>query len=255
MIIKKLKGIVNEFRNRNDKILLQTELLRVQTNNLILRNEELEWAHIYHDTIRGKAWLKDIPISPGRWAVNYSFLYILVRILSDWKPNKIIEFGLGESSKIISTFLTNVLIDSTHKIIEQDLEWIKVFEAKFNLGERSEIIHLPVTKKEVKGFISNSYNNIENKIKESFDLYIVDGPFGAERFSRYDICVLAERLDPTSEFIIIFDDYERQGEKDTVYDLISYFHSKHIHIYTGIYTGKKTQIIITTAKYRFITSM
>jgi hypothetical protein len=241
MILKRIKKLINEFRFRDER-------LRAQ-------NDELEWAHIYHDTIKDKEWLKNLAISPGRWAGNYSLLYVLVRILSDFKPNKIIEFGLGESSKIVSSFLKNELQNSTHLIIEQDENWIESFRSRFNLSKNSELLHLPLEIKKVKSFPVKSFNHIEKKVNGVFDLYIVDGPVYSSNYSRYDICLLAERFRPGDEFIIVIDDYSRAAEKETVTDLVNQLSSKEIKTHTGVYAGNKSQIIIATEKYRFVTTL
>ena len=199
--------------------------------------------------------MKNLAISPGRWAGNYSFLYVLVRILSDYKPKKIIEFGLGESSKIVSSFLNNELQNSTHLIIEQDENWIEAFKSRFNLSKNSELLPLPLEVKMVNGFPVRSYHSIEKKVNGIFDLYIVDGPLYSLNFSRYDICLLAERFILNDEFIIIIDDYNREGEKQTITDLINQLTVKGIETHTGIYGGNKSQIVIATEKYRFATSM
>lgn len=245
MMVKKIKSIINEFRMN----------VRVNNEYLTKQANELEWANIYHDTIKDKEWLKNLAISPGRWAGNYSFFYILVRILSDHKPKKIIEFGLGESSKVISTFLDNELKNSTHIIIEQDQNWIKAFKSRFHLSLNSELLHLPLEIKTIKNYPVNSYTAIKEKVTGVFDLYIIDGPFGSDNFSRYDICTLAEQLKQKDEFIIIIDDYNRTGEIETAKDLINQLTRKGIKIFTGTYSGNKSQIIITTEKYQFITTM
>lgn len=255
MILKKIKVILNDFRSKLENLRQQNLHLANQNEQIRLQNSELEWANIYHDTIRDKAWLRNIAISPGRWAVNYSFLYILVRILSDHKPHKIIEFGLGESSKIVSAFLETELPDSSHLIIEQDKNWIESFRSRFNLSKNSSIIHLPLEEKIVKGFAVASYNAIEERIDGVFDLYIIDGPFGSDNYSRYDICKLVEKIKMNDEFIIIIDDYDRPGEKETVIDLKKYLEAKRIKFYEGVYSGNKSQIIIATEKYRFIRSL
>lgn len=248
MILKKIKTLIKEFRIRDESLKLQIEDLKLQ-------NSELEWAHIYHDTIKDKIWLKDLAVSPGRWAVGYSFLYILARILSDYKPKRILEFGLGESTKVISSFLENNLVNSKHCILEQDSEWVNIFNSRFSLSPNSELIYLPLVTKEIKGYHVNSYDGIEEKVNGVFDLYVVDGPFGSAHFSRYDICKIIEELEPCNEFIIIIDDYNREGEKQTVKEIIKTFEKKGIKIYTGIYTGTKSQIILATEKYRFSISM
>ena len=67
------------------------------------------------------------------------FFYVLTRILLDHEPKRIIEFGLGESSKLISAYLGYKNSDAEHLIIEQDEEWGSVFLKKFKLCEQSEL--------------------------------------------------------------------------------------------------------------------
>jgi len=234
--MKRIKSVINEFRSYE----------RLQLEQLA----ELEWANIYKDTIRGRKWIEELGLSPGRWAGNYSFFYVLTRILSDIKPQNIIEFGLGESSKLISAFVENELKTSNHLIVEQSSEWIEKFKFRFSLSANTSIIHLPMVEKTIKKYTTNGYSEIEKKINESFDLYVIDGPYGSERFSRYDICLLAEKFHPDDEFIIILDDFNRQGEKDTATDLIDKLNKKDIKTYTGIYSGNKSQIIIVTEKHK-----
>jgi hypothetical protein len=92
-MISKIKALIKE--NRNNHLM----------NSMLLK--DLEWANIYRDSIRGKEWLEKLPLNVGRAAVNYNFFYVLNRILNDYKPNRILEFGLGESSKFISTYILN----------------------------------------------------------------------------------------------------------------------------------------------------
>ena len=237
MFLKKIRSFIKELRSSNEHAKIQ--------------NDELRWGHIYNDTIRDKEWLKNLSVSPSKWAGNYSFLYILVRILSEYKPKSIIELGLGESSKIVSSFLTNELQSSTCLIIEHDLGWKEAFRLRFELGANSKVLHLPIKSKIIKGFQVNCYHNIEEKVDGIYDLYIIDGPFGSLRYSRYDICLLAERLSRNDEFIIVIDDYNRIGEKETADHLISLLTAKGIKTHTGTCEGAKSQIIIATEKHRF----
>ena len=230
------------------------KLLRDQ-DVIIAQNKELEWANIYHDTIRGKKYLENLGISPGRWAGGYAFLYVVTRILADYKPKNIIEFGLGESSKLISTIIENELPDSKHLIIEQSEDWVQAFSSRFKLSDNTTIRHLPLEVKEINGHPVNCYANLKETVKDTFDLYLIDGPFGSNRYSRYDICVLADNLTKNNEFVILIDDTNRQGEKDTALELVKLLNSKGIKTYTGDYVGSKTQTLITTEKYKYTLSM
>jgi hypothetical protein len=78
-MIKKIKQLIKENREFN----------RQRISHL----KEIEWAHIYHDSIRGIEWIQGLSLNIGRWAGNYSFFYVLNRILMDYKPKNILELG------------------------------------------------------------------------------------------------------------------------------------------------------------------
>jgi len=240
-MIKRIKEVIKENKEWQKKIIAQ--------------NEELLWANIFHDSIRGKKAIEDLPLNIGRWAGNYSFFYVLNRILNDYQPKRILEFGLGESSKFVSVYLDNYLINSEHLIIEQDDNWRITFENKFVLSLRSFIKVLPLIKKKYKECDFNGYENIENTITSAFDLYLIDGPFGSSNYSRFDIFTLVQKLSNKDEFIILIDDYDRHGEKQTVNELLKMFKNKEMNVFTATYTGMKGVIVIGTEKYKYITSL
>ncbi len=228
---------------------------KLRQKQIIAQNDELLWASIFHDSIKGKKGIENLPLNIGRWAGNYSFFYVLNRILNDYQPNKILEFGLGESSKFVSTYLHNYLLDSEHIIIEQDADWKNAFENKFTLSLRSSIQIMPLLQKSYKGFNYNGYENIESSIQSIFDLYIIDGPFGSPKYSRFDIYALAEKLTTQNDFIIIMDDYNRSGEKETTKELLLMFKNKNIKVHSAVYGGVKTVIVLGSEKYKYITTL
>jgi hypothetical protein len=38
-----------------------------------LHTKEIEWAHIYHDSIRGKKAIEELELNIVKWAGNYCF--------------------------------------------------------------------------------------------------------------------------------------------------------------------------------------
>lgn len=241
MVIKKLKQIIKENK-------------RLHKSNLLYL-KELDWANVYHDSIRGQKWMNDVSLNIGRWAGNYAFFYVLNRILLDYKPKRILEFGLGESTKFVSTFLDNYLFESKHIVIEQDKSWLESFKSRFSLSKNSEVIICPIEKKIVHNHEVNFYEGLAKHINGNFDLYIIDGPFGSKRYSRYDIVSIIENCKADDEFVIIFDDYNRTGEQDTVNVIIDTLQQKGMEFHKGIYQGVKSVCVIGTSKYRFITSL
>jgi hypothetical protein len=216
---------------------------------------ENQWAHIYHDSIKGKKWLDELGLNIGRWAGSYAFFYILNRILSDYNPKNILELGLGESSKFISSFLTHELLESTHHIIEQDAVWKDVFESKNLLSERSSIEIIPIEQIKFKNKTSIRYEDLSSKKELNYDLYLIDGPYGSRYYSRYDIVDLLSSKTKEDDFIIIMDDCERFGEYQTFKNLLKLLQTKGVEHDYRIYRGLKDIGVIGTNKYKFVTTL
>lgn len=239
--LKRLKILVHENRN-NHKILR-------------LSNKELEWANVYNNSTRGIQFLETLPLNIGRWAGGYAFFYILHRILNDYKPSKILEFGLGESSKLIDAYLKNELTKTTHKVLEQDAVWESAFKKRVNLTSRTQIQVLPLVKKSFKSFEIWGYSDIEKHITDKYNLYVVDGPLGSPRFSRFDILTITKHLTNEDDFIIIIDDYNRLGEQETFNELASAFKERDIPVVKAIYQGNKAVAVMASMRYKYITTL
>lgn len=213
---------------------------------------ELKWANIYHDTIRSIPWLVKLSISPYDMSINYSMLYVLTRIVNDYEIKNILEFGLGQSSIFINAFVEQRETSTIHHIIEHDMEWIKFFRSK--ISNKSEIIQLNLKKENTSENTVQVYDNLLTNIKRPYDLYIVDGPKGLPHFSRFDICHIAMNFHKDDQFIIIMDDYHREGEKETIEKLKSILNDKSIPFKSKIYKGIKHQFLLVTEKYKFATT-
>lgn len=242
-------------KKKINKILGKKENNKHTPPSIRLEIREGVWAQIFHDTIKDRSWLFNLSISPGRWAGNYSFFYLLVRILGDYKPERILEFGLGESSKLISAFIKNDLSTSRHDVLEHNSEWIQTFTGRFALTEQTQIRKFPLTDIDVNNYKVCAYKGLEDEITALYDFYVVDGPLGSDNYSRYQIYNLLSRADVHSEFVVLFDDYNRDGEQETIEAVKAMLDEKKIKYYTGIYHGVKSQIVIATERYKFATSL
>lgn len=107
----------------------------------------------------------------------------------------------------------------------------------------------------LRGFQVYSYLNIEKYQNKKFDLYVIDGPWGSSKYSRYDIVNIVKGIDEKEEFIIIMDDRDRIGEKQTVNDLLAVFKQRKISVYLLTYKGEKEVAIFATSKYKHAISL
>lgn len=241
-MINKIKNLVKENRMQQRE---QIGLLK-----------ELDWANVFHDATKNKKWFSELPLNIGRWAGGYPFFYILYRILNECELKSVLELGLGESTKLISEFIRNEKTQiKNHFVIEQDENWMKIFKTKFEVSDKTNIMFLPIKKESFDGYEINCYSNLTENLPQKFDFYLVDGPIKSERFSRFDIVKLAENLTEKDQFVILIDDYQRIGEKDTVKKLIEKLESKNIKTYSSTYSGIKSTMLICTEQYKFLSSL
>ncbi len=237
-MIKKIKSLLQENRDLHRK------------NSARLR--ELEWANAYHDSIRGEDWINKESLNIGRWASGYGFFFILLRILKDARPKRVLELGLGESSKFISKFAENHDYISKHLIIEHDQSWKDKFLETFILSKYSEVKVCPLVDSNVQGFQNMVYKNFEDVTEGEFDLFLIDGPFGSANFSRYEIISKIEQFNHDTDFIILFDDVHRKGEQETLNKIELIMKEKGLIFHKRILWGNNSTALIVSEKYKFL---
>lgn len=219
-------------------------------------NEEILCALKFNNTINGSKWFKYQNVSPGGAAVDYAFFYTLYRVLDGVKPSNILEFGLGQSSKMVHQYA--FYYQKKAITVEHDLSWLRFF-IDCNDGDypiNTKILDL--SEEQYKGKKILTYENCFDTFKnESFDLILVDGPFGFAPdtfFSRPQIIELAKNC-LQKQFVILIDDYDRFGEQNTVREILNYFDSVKISYETKVYGSIKKHILITTSDWKFLTSL
>jgi len=216
-------------------------------------NQEILWANIFNNTIDGCPWLHDKRFSPGRWAAGYSYLYILYRVLNILTPQRILEFGLGETTKLIAQYAA-AYGSVEHYVVEHDPKWIDLFKAGNNIPQNTEIVQLPLSFKEYKDCASvRVYESFAERLaKGRYDLVCIDGPFGGDmkNYSRIDTLSLIPK-NISESFVIIMDDYNRIQEQNTVKEILNSLNNP----VAGVYSGQKDTCLICSADLRFLASL
>lgn len=237
-------------------------LTAINTSKDILReskniNKEILWAETFNNTISDSNWLKDKSFSPGRWAVGYQYLYAVYRILNAVKPKKILELGLGQSTKLLSQYAkANKVVK--HIVVEHDQEWIEFYKKENEVSENTEILKL---EREYRKYKNDdkvlAFKNFKEILqRQKFDFISIDAPLGANAkiYARIDVLdILPECLE--EEFVIIIDDYNRKGEKNTVNEIERILKEHNISYCKGIYYGEKECMVISSKKLKFVCSM
>lgn len=217
---------------------------------------ESVWAHVFHDSIKKYTFFDKLSLNVGRFSANYTLLYLLHRIIDAAQPEQLLEIGLGESSKLITTFLKYELPSCNHIIVENNREWIEYF-SKFKLSDCTniELFDIKETKFRDK-YKSLNYINFDRlSTYGSFSLIIIDGPNGTKNYSRNDVYQNLESLIDFENFIIIFDDTDRLGEHQTFTAILNKLRKLGVAHDHCVYYGDKFVSLVYSTNYSYLNSL
>ena len=218
---------------------------------------ESVWADVFSQTVANSPWLTDKTFSPGRWAVGYPYLYVMYRVLNETKPKRILELGLGQSTRMIAQYAA-AHEGVEHFVVEHDPDWIEFFTNDFALPAATQIVQLPWDFVPYKDAASvRVYGGFSEQFAgQRFDFISIDGPLGGDmkEYARIDVLQLLPAC-LSEEFVIMMDDCERAAEKKTLCEMEETLKNNAVAFKRGRYSGNKDTVLITAEKNSFLTSM
>lgn len=257
-----LEAMFSNIESRFDRINELIDKYNRDYINILGRIKEINYGVIFDDTVNDSAWLDKRNFSLNNAAANYSLMYLVYRILNEVKPSNILEFGLGQTTKLTTQYTVR-FTHSKLTVIEDNQVWIDNFSRNLVNNKNINIKHAELEEFEYNETDHNiKYKNLDELLPDTkFDFVIVDGPRGwysinpnvTQNYPRTNILDLVDRLN--DEFIIVFDDYDRQGEKNTVEELAKILNKKGIIYTVKRFEGIKHQLVICSEKYNFVTWM
>lgn len=208
---------------------------------------------ILSSVIRDSEWLKYKGFSFGSWAMDAFSLHNLFRILNDVKPKNIIEFGLGQSSKMVHQYAE--FYKANALTVEHDAEWINYMKThapmiNFNI-QQADLETVTINGKKTVAY-KNTWKFHGN---EEADLYIVDGPLGQRHCSRPQILdVVPRKL--AKDFCIFIHDTDRAGERETIRLLREKLKQNGIgFLERSYYYGERWHTVVCSKSWKFLTSI
>lgn len=233
------------------------ERARSQAADSARHASEAVWAQIFNNTISESLWLKDKTFSPGRWAVGYPYLYVMYRVLNETRPKRILELGLGQSTRMIAQYAA-AFQDVEHIVVEHDPEWVEFFCNDFPLPKNTKVVMLeremaPYKEAEAVRVFKGFQETFQG---QKFDFISVDAPLGGDmkQYARIDVLNLIP--DGLGEnFVIMVDDCNRIGENNTVKEIENKLIELNIPISVGKYCGRKDCSLVCVKKFTFLTTM
>jgi hypothetical protein len=225
------------------------------TNNINELMQEMVAGLYLQMSTQNTEWLKINSFSPGafNWAMDSLALLNVFKIINNTKPKNILEFGLGESSKLIHQYAaysgTNALT------IEHDKAWENYFVNQFPTL-KINIKNLELLEMDFRGKNTFTYKNIESITQNKYNLIVVDGPFGEEwhEYSRIQILdFIPQGLD--ENFCIFIHDTERKGEQNMLNLLLQKLKSSTIKFHMRDYRSIKWHTVICSDNLKFLTML
>ena len=254
---ERVNQLEKSIANFNKSLGEKNEANRKSIKNVQRVADEIRWAFIFNNTIGESKWLTEQSISLGGWALGYPGAYALYRVLDDFKPKKILELGLGQSSKIIAQYVL-AHEDVIYDIVEHDESWIDFFSTNSNLSSKIRITHCNWFYSDYEG-VSNirQFEGFSEKFSgQKFDLIFIDAPLSGDmhELARVDILkLLPECLEKS--FVIMIDDCNRRGETNSFNRMKEKIEEVGIEYQTGRYSGLKDVRMICSLDVKYLRSL
>ncbi|MCH5267000.1 MAG: hypothetical protein J1E62_01540 [Lachnospiraceae bacterium] len=232
---------------------IRDEKIKTITNT----TSEILWREIFKDTVKGYDWYTVKSLSLGRWAIGYNYAYVLARVLEGLKPKSILELGLGQSSKIINSYVAYQKNKHTinYEVVEQSKEWLQFF-LEDNSAEDNIIVHQrEIEQKRFNNKPVNVYSGFGSVVKnKKYSLISIDGPKGSNYISRIDVLPFITNI-LEEDFVIMIDDYNRMGEKRMATQIEKRLQEANIKFFTGIYKSQCDVYVICSSNWQFFTTL
>lgn len=259
-ILQELNSQISVVKKEMESFKKDTDLFKSNMTQMLEETlgytRENNWGLVFNNTIQDSEWLQERTFSLGRWAIGYQCAYVLFRILDEVKPNKILELGLGQSTKILGQYANNNE-GVQHFVVENNEDWIRFFQHNYELSSNSNILHCDWNFENYKNEKVRVFDGFKDKISgHKFNLIMIDAPFGGDMkgFSRIDVLrMLPDCLEST--FVIMIDDVERIGERNTFNEMKDKLEMSNISFADGIYKGKKSVGLIVSVDLKFVLTM
>jgi predicted O-methyltransferase YrrM len=154
------------------------------------------------------------PLPPMReWAVSPDFARVLVWILSESRPNTVLELGSGVSTIVAGYVLKEAghgsVVSFEHAV--SYLTGVRNQLVLHGLQENVKVVGAPLEYIELKGHEYDWYSLGAAAEIDQIDVLIVDGPPSVGKWTRYPaLPVLFDKLSDNARIVV--DDYRREKE-------------------------------------------
>lgn len=225
-----IENIRNFVQKNNDNLVKSIDFRQREIKAMILLQE----------------YFPDDFIPDTSFSMSYQEIQHILNDILIYKPRRILEFGTGVSTLLITNFLKKKSLDISFYSIDNDVNWVDFIKQYFT--ESESCIVFPFELKEGSEFalgnIGYWYGIPDNHLitRNSFDLIIVDGPFGGVcKHARYGALNFLKKFDLINEKSIVFiDDTNRLEERfltDSLFSELGFTERKDFLRYSRLSFG------------------
>lgn len=225
--------------------------------------QEIIWAQVFESARPAYPWLgKEVAFWPGRFGVGYQYMYVVSRILNDVQPTSILETGLGQSTRLIASYVKwkAEKENCKHMVFEHDQEWIDTFHREFPVSTATQICQSNLAGAQLGNYekpiyVYHDFAQIVGNQK--FDFISLDGPYGTNDINGYSRVDILEILPKclSEQFCIVIDDFNRAGEKNTVNVIRNILQECGIQYWEKVYSGNKDLYLLASSDWKFLCSL
>jgi hypothetical protein len=153
--------------------------------------------------------LKD-EYTPVKNAANHSLLYLIARIVTELKVDRVLELGAGETTVLLDRLKAACGHPQTVVTVEHDETWVGIVQQRV----AHKLLLAPLRSRAIGGREAAAYDFNVVAAAGQFDLLVVDGPRADDRRGRYNRLGALDLIDmlPPDGAAIVIDDAERPGE-------------------------------------------
>lgn len=217
---------------------------------------DLHYELSLHANMRAKRYrIEDLYFDGA--AANPSLMLLLWKCLHMCHPRSVLELGSGQTTKLLGLYYRDhpgveVLT------LEQDGRWVEILRtATTHDGRCHDYCHAPLKPTSFVNLgaqtkIETDWYSVNGKLAgRTFDLILVDGPNGSNRYSRSGVLEWVPQILADS-FVVIFDDAERYGEIMTIEAFEKTLQARHVPYVGFDVNGVTRQYVFCSPAFSFL---
>lgn len=175
-------------------------------------------------------------------AASSSLLYLMLEIVVSGRPNSIVEFGSGETTRLLERLKCMGLLPSYVSYEESD-QWAARAERE---GVRG-VEHAELSVQRHRGYEASFYPI--SLMKFEAEIFLVDGPLGERSRGRLLSAPLLAEMVP-HDHVVVFDDVNRADEAFTADLFERLCRCRQIENVRRVLRGRTWQTVFLGGRYR-----